>query len=704
MADRKFCAQGAHRPADSGSILRIEMDSHLQSAAVSSRPLRHLINLWMVIAVYVSLKGVTLDSTKPLIWGLAILAGAFLLVWRIGQRSAVRRFIELILSDEPSCAGPLRNLTATESNHAPKHPQLMLIKALGQTSYLQWAPFFVGLLMVAAAFVSLEIRQPYFFTQDDNLAQFMPVIIAGCRSLLNDGIFSTWNPHQFLGSPTSSLGVYALTYPPSYASYAIARWLLHNEFATLEVFCIGHLLAGYAATYWAGRQLGLDRLLAATTGICFALSGFFLIGGRSWYYMTPTAVWVPLLIGLLVRLRDRSVGWKWVLATGGVTGALFHAGNAQMWCYAMLMYTTCVVIWWFCSALTWSQLNSAIAALLMGLALAMPLLLPQFRETSDLHRLAGDGIMLPYLGALFVPYPLATASYPGVPESPHFDHMSQLYYAGTVFSIAAAVGMVSLLAHRWNRRLLSANVWLLLGWMALILSTGRIGGLWYLFGKFPPFTSFEHPFKFVPFAVLFMLLGGALLIERAMRRIRRSYWQPTICAAALACLTFHVCLPLPSFCNYGFQPYPPPPAELQALRDNPASGRILAIGPNRSLAPEFGQSLMHQWPTVWGFDSLGGYDPLVSGSPRFAVVTRRLVSSAALLGMQIDLAGAEMQLTPQVLEIEKHDPTRSALNLLSNPPADEQEMWGHSPHIDPESQLSALRAYGVRWIAIYSGP
>lgn len=342
--------------------------------------------------------------------------------------------------------------------------------------------------------------------------------------------------------------------------------------------------------------------------------------------------------------------------------------------------------------------------MLMGIALAMPLLLPQFYETSDLHRLAGDGIVLPYLGALFVPYPLASANYPGVPESPHFNHMGQLYYAGTIFSVAAAIGMASLLAHRWNRRLLAANVWLPLAWMALILSTGRIGGLWYLFGKIPPFTGFEHPFKFIPFAVLFMLLGGALLIDRALRHTRNAFWQVAICTAALGCMAYHIWLPLPSFCNYGFQPYPSPPAELQALRDDPLGGRILAIGPNRSLAPEYGQSLMHQWPTVWGFDALGGYDPLVSESPRFASVPRRLLASAGVLGMQIDLGGAEMKLTPQVLEIEKHDPIRSALNLLSNPPADEQEMWGHSPRLDAASQLSVLEAYGVHWVVVYSGP
>src|SRR5690606_15400931 len=141
-----------------------------------------------------------------------------------------------------------------------------------------------------------------------------------------------------------------------------------------------------------------------------------------------------------------------------------------------------------------------------------PLLLPQYAESADLYRRAGNGTMLPYLATFFLPYPLATADFPGLPDSPGFQHMGHMRYSGTVFNVVAAIGMLSLIAFRWNRRTTAANVWLLLAWAALLFTFGRTGGLWYLFAKIPPFTSFKHPFKFVAFTTLFMTVAGAILV------------------------------------------------------------------------------------------------------------------------------------------------------------------------------------------------
>src|SRR5690242_1094005 len=44
-----------------------------------------------------------------------------------------------------------------------------------------WA--LAGFLVLALALGLLEFMQPCYFTQDDNLAQFLPVIVEGCRSL-----------------------------------------------------------------------------------------------------------------------------------------------------------------------------------------------------------------------------------------------------------------------------------------------------------------------------------------------------------------------------------------------------------------------------------------------------------------------------------------------------------------------------------------
>ena len=75
--------------------------------------------------------------------------------------------------------------------------------------------------------------------------------------------------------------------------------------------------------------------------------------------------------------------------------------------------------------------------------------------------------------------------------------------------------------------------------MALILALGRIGGLWYLLSKLPPFNGFKHAFKFIPFATLFMMLGGALLLERALRhwKFNRRLFESSVVAAVALLFT-----------------------------------------------------------------------------------------------------------------------------------------------------------------------
>ena len=67
---------------------------------------------------------------------------------------------------------------------------------------------------------------------------------------------------------------------------------------------------------------------------------------RCWYYMLPVAVWAPLLVGLVAGLETetRPVGWRWAAATACVLGVFFHAGNAQMWSYALVFFGVAVSV------------------------------------------------------------------------------------------------------------------------------------------------------------------------------------------------------------------------------------------------------------------------------------------------------------------------------------------------------------------------
>src|SRR5437879_2833671 len=192
----------------------------------------------------------------------------------------------------------------------------------------------LGFLVLVAALALLEGMQSYYFTQDDALVSELPGILVGCRGVWQ-GHWPNYNPYVFMGAPLLNLGLYSLTYPPTYLAYGIAREFLHDEYATLEVFAILHLLVGYVATYAVARRTGMGPLPATLASLSFVLSGSILIMGRSWHTFVTAAVWLPILVAGLARLREGPVGWRWVLGIGLALGLVFQVGFPQLAVYEL---------------------------------------------------------------------------------------------------------------------------------------------------------------------------------------------------------------------------------------------------------------------------------------------------------------------------------------------------------------------------------
>jgi hypothetical protein len=480
-----------------------------------------------------------------------------------------------------------------------------------------WLAF--GAAVVAAAVAVLELRDPYYFTQDDNFVQFLPVILHGC-SVLAEGAFPDFNPFQYMGAPVAGVGVYGLTYPPTWVSCAVADRLLGAPAAALEVFAILHLEAGFLAAFWAGRAAGVRPALAAAAALSFALSGYFLIGGRSWYYMLPVVLWAPLLVVAVEKLRRGAPGLGWAVLSGLAVGAFFHAGNAQMWSYAILFVALALAVSWSAGELPPRKLMWAAAALLIGIAVAAPLLVVQWTFAAGVERQGGGGLgILEGLAAMLLPYPLARAQHPNGWGNLDLELMGHFYYAGTLIigaGVVALGGLVALaLAGRLPRRALAPNLWLVCGAVALLLAIGNYAPLWGILAKLPGFDKFNHPFKFLPFVVLFLSLGGASFLENQLRAgALRAAWAPVLAAATAALMLFHVTQARPSFYSFGEDPYPPLPAELgEFLISEGAAGpgRVLPIAPRYTMAPGFVASLQHNFPSLFRLPSLEGYDTLV---------------------------------------------------------------------------------------------
>ena len=487
----------------------------------------------------------------------------------------------------------------------------------------------------------------YGFVHDDNITQFFPTILQGCQSL-ERGVFPTYNPYQLLGSPTASVGTYALTYPLTYLSYALAAHALHDPFLTLDVFAVLHLILGYGATFVLARRVGLRPSLALCAALSFVLCGYFCVYTRCWFYMAPVALWTPLLLLCLVRLTNPApLKPRWVLATGAVIGVYFHAGNAQMWTYSLLLGTVLIVLWQLTGQLRQGRLLWSLLALLVGLAIALPLLLVQANEVSGIDRQANlkTGTFWGFLALLF-PAPLVRVNHPGVEQSGisalnHPTNYAPLYYCGPLFLGVGLLALLSLVIVRWNCVRVGANVWLLCGGVALLLSFGQNGGLAQLLSHLPGFNKFQHSWKFLPFVALFFGLGGGLLVERWLRLLKTppSWLEPLLLGAIALLLVYNACLSQPIL-SIPEKPYPALSAPLRPLvetQDSPQY-RSLALAP---WVPEWNgpglvASMSQNFSTVYRLPMVEGYDPLVEKSALNIRVTDQLYSSQHLGRAQLN--------------------------------------------------------------------
>ncbi len=486
-----------------------------------------------------------------------------------------------------------------------------------------------GFVAVLAAILWLERRQPYYFTQDDSLALFLPTILQGCRSFFG-GVFPTWNPYQFMGAPTTSLGYFGLTYPLTYLSYWLSKTALHNENATLDVFVIIHLLLGYCAIYWAVRREGCRPSIAMLAASSCSVSGFALIFCRSWYNFSPILLWMPLMVICVQELVRGNPGWKWIVTFGAVIGVSFHVGHTQMWVYSVMLTDVAIALLAMTGYVSAQRLTACLAAHFIGLAIAAPLLVPVILATYNVARYPDATGISSGLKGLFIPDSLSASPHllnwaPGYP-------LGEMYYSGTLFMVISAVLLLSLLTTRWDKVTARRNIWFLCALVAFQLALGGHGLLWTGMTHLPGFNRFRFPFKFQAYLVFFSSMGGAVALERFMRKRK---WSGTVEAplvlVAWAVLAYHCTLCTAAFYNYGFQPFPQPDQEI-ARRLVPSSNRYypkvwpveskdgqgieaFPYSGFRSHDPHFVDSFMNQCATVQGAFSVDGYDNLVNRSP-----------------------------------------------------------------------------------------
>ncbi len=476
----------------------------------------------------------------------------------------------------------------------------------------------LGFLLLLVAWGMLEYRQPYYFCQDDVMVTDFPLLLWSCRSVWR-GEIPEYGPFNCLGGPWLSQGRGA-TYPPLYAAYGLARHILRDEHATMELYALLHFLCGYAAVFRLLRRWRVRGSIAMLAGLTFVFSGPVLALARSWFQFSAVAALVPWLALTADQLRDRPVRWWWTLQTAGLLALLYHAGFPQLWLFGCGFFGVQVLGLVLSRAVSWPALCWLAPALLLAASLIYPLFSQQWELARGLpvEPPLADNALADVL-SLWLPYPLHIGSAPygwgSLHDGPSRGHF---LYFGSIMPCFALAAVWDLLC-RWCRltaRRRGTHVWTICGLLAAWFCLSDDGGLWTWVVSGLPTGMRNHPLRILPWFVLFTILAGALSIERWLRQFqRRAMVSGLLVTVGCGLLFYHVHWARNSFYTFGCPPYPAMPAALDETLDNcrgpAATERILSLFP--PLSPElwYPYGLSKSLSSAYEMCVAGGSDPIL---------------------------------------------------------------------------------------------
>jgi hypothetical protein len=409
------------------------------------------------------------------------------------------------------------------------HPLAATALLFGALSALFYAPVLLGLRS---------------FPDGDFTHHFLPFSIFQQQELLA-GRLAVWNPYTYAGHPFLADVQAAVFYPLSNLLLALTLpWTdAGARLYFLQVEAVLHVALAGLFTYVLVYELTRSRWGGLAAGTAFAFSGYLSGYPPAQLAVLRTAIWLPLLLFLLLRIVQMPGQWRWPLAGGVTLAVAFLAGHSQTFlflAYAAGAWTVLLMAarW---RTLGWSERGqmflSLCAAALLALGLSAAQLLPSVefaglsvRANVDYAFVAG-GFPLQDTWQLLLPAVLTVYSplYVGVIGL-------GLAFLGTSFVLQRG-GHASQDGHWFLSPRAGAAFFLGISAVALLLSYGSNGFLYALFYSFAPgwnlFRGQERAAYLVAFGLAALGGYGALAVE-VMPQRRRAWWATVFAALVIA--------------------------------------------------------------------------------------------------------------------------------------------------------------------------
>lgn len=477
-----------------------------------------------------------------------------------------------------------------------------------ETRSLSTADVWFGSLVVILVFLLKENICPYYFTQDDTHSQFLPKILVGIKMLLN-GEFPFIDNYQHFGAPLFEIGTYAILDPIMIFSYMVARYIVDNPYATIEVYAFISAFLGAIFFGYSLKILKVDHLIGITSVICFFIMPYFFIAGRSWYYVFGIACYLPVLLYFFLLSLCGRQSIIWFLCLGVCRSLFFYAGNSQFFVYGSLIEFVSYLFLVFKYKNGKHIFRKYFYSLLFTAGLILPLLLSQMTSAIKVERPVEDIISkyvvpLDALVTFFIPAPF----FQGTPTwgNKNWWLMPNLWYVGFTWIICFYAGLLMYI--KTGRGLYKQL--LILATFILLLSFGPASLIYPLKHFVPVINKMQKAFKLFPFAVFLIFLYGALLLSE-VRKVRKYTNIISFILVSNLFLNILVSLILTNTAFYTFSELPYPKLAEPLVKYLSKDDVISTFTSNRSEEKPYVTLLPHNYSCLYDLMVVNIYDPLL---------------------------------------------------------------------------------------------
>jgi hypothetical protein len=411
------------------------------------------------------------------------------------------------------------------------------------------------------------------------MAFFYPIRKVAAQAI-HSGHLPLWNPTILCGTPLLADVQSAVLYPLN-----ALFWIMPVERAFGITAYLHLVLAALFTVYWL-RQEGISRTGSLLGAMTFALSGWSIVWLELPNFMA-TAVWLPLLLGLLAGAKRGS----WMRTCCGcavAVGMMLTAGHLQIAFYSLLGALLYAVYHDFTERRAARMIPLVLGAVI-GLMLAAPQLLPARELSRVSHRstqATAEGYAAfvrmgippgPQGDALRWAIPLSELTGGVAPNLYGNPSAGEYYGLGQYSEVTAYLGILPFLLGVHGlfllRRKPSVAALALVGGVGFLLALGTPLNALLYFGV-PGFARFGTPSR----ALILVVVAGSGLVGFGWDRLRDTLNQNEASPQKEWIYTLFVGGGLAAlFLGAGISLFPAPPFQLLALTGGAAVLRCMGL-------------------------------------------------------------------------------------------------------------------------------